>query len=1005
MDATSAKVRTQKLRDFTVQIRDARMDQIVGTGIAVSMDGQIVTCAHVVEAALGVHPRHANGAEVGVYFPQTRGGEDKSRRATVATCFRQHDDDVVLLQLVGSPVPLGPEQIAVLGTVEQSEGYPFRSYGYCSLDHYPAAYARGTIIGCVECPEGRNLQADPVQLESSQIGQGMSGAGVLDTERNLVIGIISETWLSRFSAKHRNTAWAVNARVLTFDPLNLPLRDDPLEKRPALQPKTDIEAARAAVASDLGIALNNAPAPLPEWVGRADLLKAISEDWANPDCRVTGLIGFGGEGKSSLARRWLDDLLKDESQPQPDGVFWWGFYERRNVDEFFEAALKYMSSGRIDPREYPSTNARAHLIAAMLTRGRHLFILDGLEVMQHQEGDQYGLLTNTDLRDFLSFLAAPEHDSFCLFTSRAPLLDLMEYTTYTHRDVTRLSEEDGRALLRKVGVKGDDEKLDKVVSDWDGHALILSLLGAYLADLYGGDVAYIKEIPPPTADEARYERVHRVLRRYDEHLTDAERAFLMIFSAFRTLIKETAFAPVFRAEMGPEALNAPLTALNDAAFEAMVERLVAYRLLRYDRRERHYTAHPLIRAHYSERLGEANRSQIQAVHERIKDYHLSIAGDTPENPTLDDLAPVIEAVHHACRAGAYDEAERIRWERIYKGDRRMLVDELGAWEIALALMLKLFPDGDTTQEPLESDPRGKRWMLNEVGLCLMNLGRLGEAPSFFERKNAVALGMGDWVNASIGYQSLALLRAHLGALVASAEAARRALDLARRAEDKQLECFSLACQAWAAYLRGEVEAAGETFQQAEALEREIDPTKRYLYSLGGIQHANYLRRAGEAAYARRVTEVNLKTCERNHWANFISQCHCVLGDLEADAGQHESAREHYDEALKIARSISDRATLIEALLGWGRWAARHLRDAAAAFSDLNEALGYAVESGYRIYEADIRVGLAWAHLAVGDVSAARAEAERARSMSVEMGYHWGQVDAAEVLAECERSTG
>ena len=29
---------------------------------------------------------------------------------------------------------------------------------------------------------------------------------------------------------------------------------------------------------------------------------------------------------------------------------------------------------------------------------------------------------------------------------------------------------------------------------------------------------------------------------------------------------------------------------------------------------------------------------------------------------------------------------------------------------------------------------------------------------------------------------------------------------------------------------------------------------------------------------------------------------------------------------------------------------------------------------------------------------AQAEAERARQMSVGMGYHWGQVDAAEVLA-------
>ncbi len=46
---TQNNVRLQNLRDFTVQIRDAN-DQIVGTGIAVSTDGKIVTCAHVVEA-------------------------------------------------------------------------------------------------------------------------------------------------------------------------------------------------------------------------------------------------------------------------------------------------------------------------------------------------------------------------------------------------------------------------------------------------------------------------------------------------------------------------------------------------------------------------------------------------------------------------------------------------------------------------------------------------------------------------------------------------------------------------------------------------------------------------------------------------------------------------------------------------------------------------------------------------------------------------------------------
>jgi hypothetical protein len=88
----------QKLRDFTVQIRRPADDAIVGTGVAVSTGGQIVTCAHVARAA-GVDPWNADGEQVGIYFPQARGGEEKARRAKVAGCFQQHDDDVVLLQL------------------------------------------------------------------------------------------------------------------------------------------------------------------------------------------------------------------------------------------------------------------------------------------------------------------------------------------------------------------------------------------------------------------------------------------------------------------------------------------------------------------------------------------------------------------------------------------------------------------------------------------------------------------------------------------------------------------------------------------------------------------------------------------------------------------------------------------------------------------------------------------------------------------------------------------
>jgi hypothetical protein len=212
---------------------------------------------------------------------------------------------------------------------------------------------------------------------------------------------------------------------------------------------------------------------------------------------------------------------------------------------------------------------------------------------------------------------------------------------------------------------------------------------------HGGDVAHVADLPVPVAGEPRYERVHRVLRRYDEHLTEAERTFLTLFSAFRTPVHESAFDKVFRP------LIETFEVLETSKVYELVNRLVTYRILRHDANAHEYTTHPLIRAHYFALLTRGDRAQTRATHERIKDYYLSIAGDTPHYPTLDDLKPLIEVVHHACRAGAYDEAERIRWERISQRNRYILEHQLGAYETTLALMLEFFPEGDTLQESQE----------------------------------------------------------------------------------------------------------------------------------------------------------------------------------------------------------------------------------------------------------------------------------------------------------------
>ena len=988
----------QQIKDFVVQIRHTSTDAIVGTGF-VAREG-IVTCAHVVRDA-GIDPRGRDGLDVGIYYPEREGRSSIKKRAKVAACFDQYDDDVVLLHLADGSSPLGPELAAKLGSAKGSEDHDFRSFGYRRLQNYQGMPASGKIVGHGERPKDKRFQGEPLMLSSQNIDKGMSGAPVLDTSRDRIIGIIFLAWDSAEGSHDRDTCLSVDARVLSLEPLCLALEENDLHRSSSPSPKIDQQKARESVAIQQKIVWNNAPPSLAEWTGREQFLKDITSDWADARVRITGLIGFGGEGKSSLAREWVDRLLADGSQSQPKGVFWWGFYEKRNVDEFFDAALAYLTGGGIDVKEIPSANRKARMIGAMLGAGRYLFVLDGLEVMQYEDGDMYGSIRSPDLKAFLEFFASKDHESFCLVTSRAPLVDMISFATYKHMDVDRLSPQDGRDLLQKLGVKGRDEELEKVVKEWDGHALTLSLLASYLMDHHGGDINQIRNIPPPTADEPRYDRVHRVLRRYDEHLDESGKAFLKLFSAFRRTVERDAFDKIFRSKSMTRGLNAPITVLDDSEFQSMVDKLVAYRILRYESLTGQYTIHPLIRTHYSDLLTEDDQDLAEAAHQQIKDYYLAKAQDMPDAPTLDNLVPLIEAVHHACQCGAYDEAFNISQERINRREQFYIAHKLGKWETELEIMKEFFPNGDTSKDPIANTLRIKGWILSTVGLCLDSIGQGLLAKEFYERGLNISLASEDWANGSVDYIDLSDFYLNKGEMEKGLQAASEAMKLALRTKRTDYECFSLGYMALIYHLQGDLKTAGQKFSEAEKLLNGRSGLNSSLNRQMGIYYTDYLRRIGESNYAQKVAEANLIFCKDHKWLNLISSCNRVLGDLFADAGKDEESRESYSHALDIARSISHRLVLIEVLKARGMWYARHLRDSKAALSDLTEALDYARAGGYRLYEADIRIALAWAHLAAGNDNRAGDEAAYALQMSQEMGYHWGIVDAKEVLAKLD----
>jgi tetratricopeptide (TPR) repeat protein len=262
----------------------------------------------------------------------------------------------------------------------------------------------------------------------------------------------------------------------------------------------------------------------------------------------------------------------------------------------------------------------------------------------------------------------------------------------------------------------------------------------------------------------------------------------------------------------------------------------------------------------------------------------------------------------------------------------------------------------------------------------------------------------DYQNACLTSQNMAELFAYLGDIFSSESVAQEALSVAVQRGNEYDQMQAMAHIAWAAYLNGDLEKAGDFFKAAEMVGGAAVTELTHTYNRG-IYYADYLLRIGELDRASQITKGNLSVLGVERRLPQISQCFRILGDIDSLRGDHSRARHSYNHALRIARGITYRPALIEALLARGRWMGRVLGDPHPALEDLNEALAYATEGGFLIYEVDIRIASSWALLALEIIDSALAEGERAKRMSVEMQYYWGKTGAEEVLPKIKMRRG
>lgn len=166
--------------DFTASIaRILRADNsIAGTGFVVSGDGLIVTCAHVVQSADA-----KSGDHLRVIF---NAGNAECTAEVLGSALWREQEDVAILRL-DEELPRGAAPVR-LGRTSGTRGHACSTLGYPLVGAMEGLDGHGTIYGVRREVSGRQL----LQLISTEITTGFSGAPIYDDVTHRVVGMITQ---------------------------------------------------------------------------------------------------------------------------------------------------------------------------------------------------------------------------------------------------------------------------------------------------------------------------------------------------------------------------------------------------------------------------------------------------------------------------------------------------------------------------------------------------------------------------------------------------------------------------------------------------------------------------------------------------------------------------------------------------------------------------------------------------------------------------------------------
>jgi tetratricopeptide (TPR) repeat protein len=620
--------------------------------------------------------------------------------------------------------------------------------------------------------------------------------------------------------------------------------------------------------------------PYERLVGRDVDLKRLDDAWTDEKTNVLSLIADGGAGKSALVNEWLKRLQADNYRGT-EAVLGWSFYSQgskeraTSADEFFDWALEKLSV----KLETTSATAKGEAVAEAMTRRRVLLVLDGVEPLQHGLDTQLGQLKDQGLRALLRHFAATppsQAHGLIVLTSRLAVkdIDLWQDGAAPVVDIDRLPDEAGAALLRDNGIWGTDKELKAAAQDFGGHPLALGLLASFLKETQAGDVRrhdHIRGLLADT-DNPGHDHARRVMESIEKEWL-AEQPVLLAIMHMVGLFDRPASSACFkalRAEPAIIGLTDRIVTLDESEWQRAVARLREVRLLAPADLSTPDTldAHPLVREWFGERLRETNEAAWKAAHSRLYG-HLRDTTKEGETPTLKDLAPLYQAIAHACRAGRYEESlrdifdKRLRRSTATSNAEAYTSHQLGAHGSNLAALNNYFERAyDIPVSALSLGAQG--FVFNAASFALRAFGRFSEALPTLQAGLKVELAQADYSDLARARGSIAQVKLVTGHIQDALDEAKKATTDARKGPHEDTLVFAIAVLGDALHQAGRRRDARRRFEQSETLQKKLVPL-RYLGRVSGFHFCELLMQSNEWQAAKDRASYTIEISRDHGW--------------------------------------------------------------------------------------------------------------------------------------------